>query len=532
MWLPGQLLDTTNFMPHGMCYMWRPDVLALHVGSDALIAISYFAIPGLLFALSRKRSDLLPRWALHLFSAFILLCGLTHAFAIWTVWTPNYVIQGLLKLATGLVSLTTAVLVSLSFKDILAIPKRDELERLNASLRDQIEERERTEQALRQSQKMEAIGQLTGGVAHDFNNLLTIILGNAQLLERKFATNHEAADAAVTVSSAARRGAELVQHLLAFSRKQTLAPQVVDVSELVLEMRSMLRRTLAEDVEVETIISAGVHPALVDPARLESAVLNLCVNARDAMPNGGVLTIAVDNARARGPGVPTDIELLPDQDYLRISVSDTGTGMPPELIEHIFEPFFTTKDVNEGSGLGLSMVFGFIQQSGGQIHVDSEVGRGTTFQLYLPPAPAEAPEGTDTLVANRQDQNGNETILVVEDEVGVRALAAAVLRDVGYRVLEAKNGHDALGILQQQTDIDLLFTDVVMPGGMNGQELAGIARQRWPALKVLLTTGYSQEIVSRSDAECAGESLIAKPYEEDTLARTVREILDREAIVL
>lgn len=519
-------MDTTNFMPHGMCYMWRPDVLALHVGSDALIAISYFAIPGLLFALSRKRSDLLPRWALHLFSAFILLCGLTHAFSIWTVWTPDYVIQGLLKLATGLVSLTTAVLVSLSFKDILAIPRRDELERLNASLREEIKERERTEQVLRQSQKMEAIGQLTGGVAHDFNNLLTIILGNAQLLERKFATDDEATKMAITVSSAARRGAELVQRLLAFSRKQTLEPQVVDVSELVLGMRNMLLRTLEEDVEVKTFVSDNVHNALIDPAQLENAVLNLCVNARDAMPHGGTLAIAVANVRAQGHEVPDDVELSPSEDYILISVSDTGTGMPPEQIEHIFEPFFTTKDVSQGSGLGLSMVFGFIQQSGGQIHVDSVVGRGTTFQLYLPAAHAEAVSRTDAPVANREDQRGSETILVVEDEVGVRALAAAILRDFGYRVIEAKNGHEALGLLQEQTDIDLLFTDVVMPGGMSGRELASTARQRWPALKVLLTTGYSREIMSLSHQEGTGESVITKPYEEDDLSRTVREILD------
>ena len=390
-------------------------------------------------------------------------------------------------------------------------------------------ERKQADERLRQSQKMEAIGQLTGGVAHDFNNLLTVILGNARLLERRFGDDAQSGKMAESISKAAKRGAELVQHLLAFSRKQTLETQAVQVGELVQGMHAMLRRTLEVDIKITSRIGDDLHDALVDPNQLESALLNLSVNARDAMAQGGTLTIEVANFRAGEAPVAADVNLAPGRDYVAIAVSDTGTGIPPEQIKQIFEPFFTTKEVGKGTGLGLSMVFGFIQQSGGQIHVESEVGRGTMFTLYLPAVEAQEDRPTCAAAANGEEPRGCETILVVEDEADVRHLATVILRGLGYSVIAAENGPDALGVLNQPTDIDLLFTDLVMPGGMNGKELATVAMQQRPGLKVLFTTGYSSGILSEARDVGDDGTVITKPYDDEDLSRKVREILDARA---
>ena len=384
----------------------------------------------------------------------------------------------------------------------------------------------KAEESLRQAHKMEAMGQLTGGVAHDFNNLLTVILGNARLLERKLAKEEQLVKMAGAIGDAAKRGAGLVEHLLAFSRKQKLEPKVVDVGALIEGMRSLLSRALEAGIEIETAVSDETLTALVDQVQLEGAILNLSVNARDAMPNGGTLRIEVCGLCAREGEIPEDVTLEPDLDYIRILISDTGTGIPADRLKQIFEPFYTTKEVGKGTGLGLSMVFGFLQQSGGQVHVDSELGRGTTFRLFLPAAAADSERPDDSLGDRAGDSAGCETVLVVEDQAGVRELAAAVLQDLGYRVIEADNGPNARSVLEREPRIDLLFSDMVMPGGMSGLDLANVARQLHPDIKVLFTTGYSEEILSRDTEGQGSENLIAKPYEDKELSLKVREILD------
>lgn len=387
-------------------------------------------------------------------------------------------------------------------------------------------EQVKAEEKLRQSQKLEAMGQLTGGVAHDFNNLLTVILGNARRLDQKCADDEQIVKMAGTISNAARRGSQLVQRLMAFSRKQNLEPQIVDVGKLLHGVREMLRRTLAADIDVNAVVPDGLHKALVDPAQLESALLNLSVNARDAMPNGGTLTLAASNVSADGARNPEGPRLTPNEEYIVVSVADNGAGIPAENLEQIFEPFFTTKETGKGSGLGLSMVFGFVRQSGGQVHVDSEVGRGTTFYLFLPATEAASEGPAISTRPNGKASIGAEKILVVEDENDVREFAADVLRSLGYGVLEASSGPEALNVLQGRGDIDLLFTDVVMPGGMSGQDLARMAKRMCPGINVLFMTGYCDDILSREAQPWGGESLISKPFEGEELSRRVRKILD------
>lgn len=408
----------------------------------------------------------------------------------------------------------------------------EELKRLNETLEErvthEVAERLKAEEAMRQSQKMEAIGQLTGGIAHDFNNLLTIIVGNIELMQRRLPEGadrlHRAADHAM---EATRRAATLTQRLLAFSRRQPLDPKPLDANKLVAGMSDLLRRTLGEAVMLETVLGGGLWRTQADSNQLENAILNLAVNARDAMPDGGKLTIETANARLDEAYVAALVEPVPAGQYVLVAVSDTGTGMDQATMEKVFEPFFTTKDVGKGTGLGLSQVYGFVRQSNGHVRIYSELGEGTTIKIYLPrligshEEPAERPAKSPEMV-----KGAGETILVVEDEPDLRAYAIEALCDLGYRVLEAADGREALEAVAKHPEIKLLFTDVVLRGGMNGRAIADeIARLRF-GLPVLFTTGYTSNAIVHHGRLDPGMHLIGKPFTYAELAAKVRRMLD------
>ena len=390
-------------------------------------------------------------------------------------------------------------------------------------------ERRMADERARQAQKMEGIGQLTGGVAHDFNNLLTIIIGNVETMMR--ALGNDAVDVARlrrlagNVMQGARRAELLTQRLLAFSRQQPLDPKPVDIGRLVTGMSDLLRRTLGEQVTVETVLGGGVWRALADPNQLELAILNLAVNARDAMPDGGKLTIETTNVHLDDQYAAAQIEVIPGQ-YVMLAVTDTGTGMPEEVKAKAFDPFFTTKDVGHGTGLGLSQVYGFVKQSRGHVKIYSEPGFGTTIKIYLPRVLAQASEvetQDDEVVARGSSA---ETILVVEDDEGVRNYGCETLRELGYRVLEAGSGRAGLELLGKHPEIRLLFTDIGLPGGMNGRQLAEEARRQRPNLRVLFTTAYARNAIVHDGRLDPGVALLPKPYTQPALATKVRDILD------
>lgn len=410
--------------------------------------------------------------------------------------------------------------------------KAVELQALNATLEERvataIAERERAEASLRQSQKMEAVGQLTGGLAHDFNNLLQIVTGNLEILGRSLPKDagrlRRAADNAMR---GAQRAATLTQRLLAFSRRQPLAPKPIDVNTLVAQMSDLLRRTLGEPVAIETVLAGGLWRIEADPNQLENALLNLAVNARDAMPDGGKLTIETANSRLDEAYAREDPEVEPGQ-YVVVCVSDTGCGMSKETIAHVFEPFFTTKEVGRGTGLGLSMVYGFVKQSNGHVKIYSEEGEGTTVKLYFPRLTTAIEEKDAAEAAEEPTPEGQqgEVILVVEDDDDVREYSVEVLRELGYSVLAAPNGDAALRSLKRKQRIDLLFTDVVLPGGMTGRKLVDAALKVRPELKVLFTTGYARDAIVHNGRLDPDVQLIGKPFTFSDLAARVRDILD------
>jgi len=389
------------------------------------------------------------------------------------------------------------------------------------------QERNLVQNQLRQAQKMESIGQLTGGLAHDFNNLLGIVLGNLDLLAERFADGSEDRELTDAATQAALRGAELTRQLLAFSRRQPLAPKLTYLPPVLEATAKLLHRTLGEAVTLELRVSDNVWPVLIDVSQLESTLLNLAVNARDAMPNGGRLSIEATNAVIDGRAAEANFEATPG-DYILIAVSDTGTGMAPEVLAHVFEPFFTTKG-GQGTGLGLSMVHGFLKQSGGYTKIYSEPGHGTTVRLYLPRAANGQASEAETLRAEPLS-GGHELILVVEDNKGLRDLALKHLQSLGYRTLPAADGASALEIIRGGASIDLLFTDMVMPGGLDGQALAEAAHRLRPDLKVLFTSGFTAVAASATAEDQFGSNLLSKPYRKDELARRIRSAIDTPAI--
>jgi two-component system, cell cycle sensor histidine kinase and response regulator CckA len=391
-------------------------------------------------------------------------------------------------------------------------------------LMEDVTERDAMERQLVQAQKMEAVGNLTGGLAHDFNNLLGIIVGNLDLLLPMLAPNAQAGEIARDALDAALHGADLTRRLLAFARRQPLQPQAIDLNQLVANAARLLQRMLDANIEISLDLAPETWPVVADPAQLETSVINLATNARDAMPQGGTLSIATGNRTLDAGYCATHPEVRPG-DYALIEISDTGSGMTAEVLSHIFEPFYTTKETGKGTGLGLSMVFGFIKQSEGHINAYSEPGVGTTFRLYLPKR-----SSADAGVAPREEivssSSRGETVLVVEDNEALRRVVLRQLAELGYRTFETTDAAAALALLEQER-IDLLFTDIVMPGGLDGFDLARRVLERWPSVKVVLTSGFpSTKINGHLDTKAASARLLSKPYRKDELARVLREVLD------
>jgi PAS domain S-box-containing protein len=388
-----------------------------------------------------------------------------------------------------------------------------------------ITEKRLLEAELRQSQKMEAVGRLTGGIAHDFNNLLSVIVGNMQLLTRSLQRQPHLKRQAQTALNAAMRGGELIKRLLAFARQQVLEPRIVDLNALIGGMYELLRRSLTGDIEIRRQLAADTWYTRADPGQLENAVLNLVINARDAMPHGGVITITTRNVTIGTDRAQREDGLAPGE-YALLEVADSGAGMSAETLKRAFEPFFTTKEVGKGSGLGLSMVYGFVKQSGGHVHISSVPQQGTTVQLYFPRAHADTGETRPEGVVPADLPRGDETLLVVEDNAEVRGTTVEILASLGYRVIEAANGHQALERFMQHPEIALVFTDIMLPGGLLGTQLVERLSERRAELKVLLTSGFSDSSLMHRSLLDGTVELLPKPYQLEELARRVRGLLD------
>ena len=396
-----------------------------------------------------------------------------------------------------------------------------------AALTNEMAERTAAEAQLRQMQKMESIGQLTGGIAHDFNNMLAIVIGSLDLARRRLsgAEHQQVSQCLNNAREGAQRAAVLTARLLAFSRQQPLAPQLLDPNKLVGGMSELLRRTLGENIHVETVLAGGLWRTFADPAQLESAIINLAINARDAMPTGGKLTIETANSDLDERYARAHAEVEPGQ-YVLISVSDTGTGMAPEVVERAFDPFYTTKGAGKGTGLGLSQVFGYVKQSGGHVKIYSEIGRGTTVKVYLPRQLGAA----STTLADEAEKAAlplgtpDTIVLVVEDEEPVRHMTVDALRELGYTVVQASDGKEALQHLQLQPRVDVMFTDIVMPD-MTGRELVDQARKSRPDLKVLYTTGYTRNAIVHNGVLDRDVAFLPKPFTLEQLAAKIRDVL-------
>ncbi|MDN3273478.1 CHASE3 domain-containing protein [Frankia sp. RB7] len=385
-----------------------------------------------------------------------------------------------------------------------------------------------TERQLHQSQKLDAIGKLTGGVAHDFNNMLTVISGNTETLVASLKDQPELQRTARLIDDAAERCAELIQHLLSFARRQPLQPRDVEINAAITDIAKLLRPTLGEQIQIETVLEQGPMTSHIDPSRLTNAVLNMAINARDAMPNGGKLLLETHRVVLDEPYAQANADVRPGP-YVMLAVSDTGTGMPQSVQDKAFEPFFTTKEVGKGSGLGLSMVYGFVKQSGGHIKIYSEQGHGTTIKLYLPPG-----EGTaeSTVAVAQQAEGGAETIFVVEDDTLVRNFVTAQLQSLGYKTVAAADSKAALQLIEAGQAFDLLFTDVVIPGGMSGRELADEIARRRPGVKVLYTSGYTDNAIVHHGKLDDGVMLLTKPYRRNQLAEMIRKALNGGGMAL
>ena len=541
-------LFSSDFMPHGMCYYWDSEVLWLNVISDALTALSYYAIPFLLFRFARRRTDVTFQWIFLAFGLFILACGTTHALAVVTVWIPVYRLDGVVKLVTALASMATFVMLVPLVPKLIALPSPSQLERVNRRLAAEVDERRAAEEEVRringeledrvarrtaerqalqdqliQAQKMEAVGRLAGGVAHDFNNLLTVILGYNELLRGSVRPDPEASEYAEEVQRAALRASALTNQLLAFSRRQVAVPRVLDLSEVVRQIDRMLRRIIGEDVVLEMHLAEGLPPVKADPSHIDQVIMNLAVNSRDAMPHGGKLLLETAEVELSAEYAGKHIGVAPGH-YVMLAVTDTGIGMDEATRARIFEPYFSTKEKGKGTGLGLSIVYGIVKQSGGEIMVYSEPEHGTVFKIYLPLAgdageAAESPGEAMALAA------GGESVLLVEDEEQVRRLTRTILERYGYKVFEASSGAQALEVAAAFTGpIHLLLTDVVMPGG-SGSDLAREIAKARPGIHVLYMSGYTDSSVIKNLILSPGTPFLQKPFTSDGLYRKIREIL-------
>ena len=432
-------------------------------------------------------------------------------------------------LVTGILAIALGLFAFVSMRRRLAeaLASQRALAAANIRLHEEAESRSAAEGQMRQMQKIESIGQLTGGIAHDFNNMLAIVIGSLDLARQRLDSG-ATAKVASGIDSAlegARRAAELTSRLLAFSRQQPLSPQPLDVNKLVGAMSEMLRRAIGEQMQLETVLAGGLWRTFADPNQLENAIVNLCVNARDAMPEGGKVTLETANSHLDDDYAAAHADVAPGQ-YVSICLTDTGTGMPAEVVERAFDPFFTTKGPGQGTGLGLSQVFGFVKQSHGHLKIYSEVGHGTTLKIYLPRFTGPLPEGAaQDEAAQEMPRASGDTVLVVEDDERVRQVSVEALRELGYAVLQAADAHQALAMLALHPEIGLLFTDVVMPE-MNGRQLAAKALEARPDLKVLYTTGYTRNAIVHNGMLDAEVAFLAKPFTVDQLARKIRRVLD------
>jgi PAS domain S-box-containing protein len=664
-----RLLDSSMFSPHGICLLWEPELIWLHVTSDALIAMAYFSIPIALAIFVSKRRDLKFGWLYWAFGVFILACGFTHVLSIYTLWVPIYGIEGLVKAATAIASVFTAGMLWPLLPELLTIPSPFELRQVRAALEEEemkgrgaerllaqfqetqralresmarltavvetavdgfilidsrgrillfnpacerlfgyradevfqenvkllmpqtyslhhddylrnflrtgerkiigigrevvgrrkdgstfpmdlsvgearqdgesifvgiihdLTERKLTERQLQQAQKMEMVGQLSGGIAHDFNNLLTVIVGNAEYLSEQLKSRLDLRQLADDICQAGERGAELTRRLLAFSRRQLLRPRAIDCHELIASTCKLLKRTLRENIEVTTAFNADAIFAFADSGQLESAVLNLALNAQDAMAAGGRLTISTGIASLddNDQGVHPDIE---SGEYAMIAVTDNGEGMTSDVAARAFEPFFTTKEVGKGSGLGLSMVYGFVKQSNGHVSIYSEPGLGTTVRIYLPNVTLNGSRSSSQPAADEDAlPRGNETILVVEDDPFVRSSVILRVESLGYKVVLAVDGREAVMKLRTNPEIDMLFTDIVMPGGMSGWEVAELALQMRPGLPTVFTSGYALEALVDQGRAPMKSIVLTKPYRKAELAHRLREALAATSLV-
>jgi signal transduction histidine kinase len=549
-------LFSTEFMPHGMCYLWDPAVLWVNVISDAVIAASYYAIPFLLFYFARRRRDIAFKWIFVAFGMFILACGTTHLMGTVTVWRPVYRLDGLIKAVTAVASVATfaglipmmPTLISLPSPAALAreievrrgaeecIRKINEelevrvadrtrsLEQALQDLRREMLRRQELERELIQAQKMEAVGRLAGGIAHDFNNLLTVILGYDEILREHVKDDPVALEYACEISQASERAAALTNQLLAFSRRQVAMLRITDLNALVRNIDKMLKRVIGEDLELETRLAPALARVKVDPSHIDQVILNLAVNARDAMPEGGKLIIETANVEITEEYASGHIGIAPGH-WVMLAVSDSGVGMDAATRERIFEPFFTTKEKGKGTGLGLSIVYGIVKQSGGEVLVYSEPGHGTVFKIYLPAVPAG--ESAPAVTPQPAPVPGDATILLVEDEDQVRTLTRIMLERRGYRVLVADTPADALRIAGQAAEkIDLLLTDIVMPLKY-GTDLATEVQGILPGIRVLFMSGYTDNSVVRQGLLSADTAFIQKPFTAPDLDRKVREVLGK-----
>ncbi|HEX8443327.1 MAG TPA: ATP-binding protein [Allosphingosinicella sp.] len=519
------LTRARDLAPHGYCLLWQPELIWTHVIGDALIAAAYFSIPIAIVRFVTGRKDIEFSWIFWLFALFIVACGTTHLMAIWTLWNPDYGWEALIKVVTAIASVGTAMVLWPLIPRALAIPSPLQLREANAQLfervreRDsalerlhrEIQDRERAEAALIQAQKMDAVGQLTGGIAHDFNNLLAVVIGNLDMIGRK-SEDERTQRLTRNALQAAERGARLTGQLLAFSRTQRLEVRPTEVGPLVEGLRDLLRQTLGPSIELELEIADAAAPVLADPTQLELAILNLAINARDAMPEGGKLRVST-----RTLHVDDDPDLT-DGDYLELSVLDTGSGMTAEVADRAFDPFFTTKEVGQGTGLGLSMVYGVAKQSGGVARIRSAPGEGTTVSVVLPRTHEPVPDFKGLKPDDAGAAPENASVLVVDDEPEVRRVLAETLQELGHRVTTASNGQEALAQLEAGS-FDLLMLDFAMPG-MNGAQVAEAARRLRHDQKLVFVTGYAETAAIEAAAREA--PILRKPFRTSDVAHAIK----------
>ncbi|WP_457796545.1 ATP-binding protein [Methylocystis sp. S23] len=517
--LSAWIFGSSDLAPHGYCLLWEPGLIWLYAVSDAAIALAYFSIPLTLLVVGRRRGDLVYRPMLWLFAAFILLCGTTHWLDLLTLWSPLYGLQGAVKAATALASVSTAVALWWTLPKFLALPSEAQLREANAALLE-------SEERLAHAQKMESIGQLTGGIAHDFNNLLQVIVGSLSVIEHQLSRGrgNEIMPAVAAIRKASNNASSLINRMLAFSRRQTLLPRVIEPDKLVVGMEDMLRRSLGPGIELEMRLGDGRWVVNCDPSQLESALLNLAINARDAMPQGGNLRISTADRQITAD--QRDPDLQPGN-YVEIEVADSGAGMEPEVLSRVFEPFFTTKSTGQGTGLGLSQIYGFVKQSGGVVRIESEPGKGTSVRIFLPgqePPPHPAVEEPPVAEPPGSDYPAHEgRILVVEDQAEVRAQIVETLEQMGSAVVEAGDGTAGLKALESGEPFDLLITDVGLPG-VSGSQLGEAARAERPNLPILLITGYAGKSLERLKM-APNVEVLRKPFTLEELAERVQALL-------